>query len=277
MSFDGQPALYGVIGHPVKHSLSPRIHEFWYEKHQKHACYLALDLLEASPTEDIRALGRAGFSGLNVTLPHKLSALEAAAEISDAAMKIGAANTLRNGQTDQGSPAWFADNTDWSGFLWSLDRWIPDLTEKALLIGAGGAARAVAYALGQRGVRLSILNRTPEKARALADHMNLAVDEISTLDQIEVLAGNFPLVINTVSLGHSGGRIELPTTNSGYFIDISYGAAASETLNAARASGWKTEDGLPMLVGQAADAFNIWFGETPDREAALKACRDWTR
>ena len=146
MSFDGQPALYGVIGHPVKHSLSPRIHEFWYEKHQKHARYLALDLLEASPTEDIRALGRAGFSGLNVTLPHKLSALEAATVISDAAMKIGAANTLRNGQTDQGSPSWFADNTDWSGFLWSLDRWIPDLPEKALLIGAGGAARAAGAA-----------------------------------------------------------------------------------------------------------------------------------
>ncbi len=266
------PELFSVVGHPVTHSLSPVIHRFWYQAAGLNAAYHALDLQSDTPVADLKALARAGFKGLNVTLPHKLSALEAASEMSDAARLIGAANTLLlKGEGPQ--KTWYADNTDWTGFLWSLDRVCETLPESAVLIGAGGAARGVAYALSQRGVKLTILNRTLEKAEVLIKDLNLSDADIGSLDEINRVCAGHTLVINTVSLGHTGQSISLPPTQNGVFLDISYGQAASETLRLVQESGWKTEDGLPMLIGQAADAFHLWFGLEPDREAALTHVR----
>ena len=268
-----QPALYGVVGHPVKHSLSPRIHSFWYDQLELNARYNALDLVEDQAKQDIQALCRAGYSGLNITLPHKMAAFEAATELSEAAKKIGAVNTvIANPKTRE----WSADNTDWTGFLWSLDRLGKNIPEKAVLIGAGGAARAVAYALNSRGIQLTILNRTVSKAEELAKELSLNVSRVTSLDDLENEANHADLVINTISSGHTGGSLSLPATRSALFIDISYGEAAERTLGPARENGWATEDGLPMLIGQAADAFKLWFNLEPDREAALTAVRNWT-
>ncbi len=271
-----QPALYGVVGHPVTHSLSPRIHAFWYEQLGTHAIYSALDMIEGSARDDIQALARAGFSGLNVTLPHKISAFEACSELSDAASKIGAVNTLIRKDVDQ-SRIWLGDNTDWTGFLWSLDRVLTQPVKNVVLIGAGGAARAVAFALKSRGMQITLLNRTVEKAKTLAEELDLDITDLTDLQNLSERCASAPLVVNTISLGHSGGKLSLPETQSGVFIDISYGVAADATLKTASENGWTTEDGLPMLIGQAADAFKLWFGVDPDRESALDAARNWLK
>lgn len=268
-----QAKTFAVIGHPVTHSLSPRIHSFWYECLGLAATYTALDLTEENVVEDIRALARAGFAGLNVTLPHKLAAFEASENLSDAARLIGAVNTLVPRVNAKGQRTWLGENTDWTGFLWSLDRMISQLPEEVVLLGAGGAARAVAYALKSRGVTLLILNRTPEKAQDMVQELNLDVSRVTHLDELPDLARTAPLVVNTISLGHSGGELMMPMTDSGVFMDISYGKAADATLANAARSGWKTEDGLPMLIGQAADAFHLWFGIQPDRDAAIELIR----
>lgn len=268
--------LFGVVGNPVKHSISPRIHAFWYDQLGISARYVPLELSGNQPVDDLKALARAGFSGLNITLPYKTKALEAAAINDDTALRIGAANTLTRFEDLSGERLWKSDNTDSTGFMWSLQSWMGDLPKRALLIGAGGAAAGVAYALNQAGIGIDLINRTESNAVKLAADLDLKDCQIFSKETLGDCATGSDLVINTASLGHSGQSIVLPGSSSGYFMDISYGKAAEPTLNAARKAGWKTLDGLPMLVGQAADAFKIWFNVDPDREACLNACREWT-
>lgn len=270
------PKRFAVIGNPVRHSLSPRIHSLWYETHGINAHYEAIELPTDNPKADILSLISAGFSGLNVTLPFKIAAFETAKDISSAAKAAGAANTLKLASDGSAAPYWQADNTDWSGFLWSLSRKTSDLPENAVIIGAGGAARAVAYSLKCRNIKAVILNRTLENAETLIGDLEFSDAEAAPLDKLPDFASGSDLVINTISLGHSGGSLDLPPTKTGLFLDISYGKAAEITLAKAKAQGWEIEDGLPMLIGQAADAFKIWFGIEPDREMALKAAREWT-
>lgn len=268
--------VFGVVGNPVKHSISPRIHTFWYEAHGINARYVPLELAGDQPLEDLQALARAGFSGLNITLPYKTQALAASAIKDKAAEKIGAANTLDVFQIKSGAKQWKSYNTDCSGFLWSLTNWIGELPDRALLIGAGGAAAGVAYALSTAGVGVDLVNRTEANAQKLIDDLDLPSAKTLPLDALSDIASGADLIINTASLGHSGQSITLPGTKTGYFMDISYGKAAEPSLTAAKTAGWKTLDGLPMLVGQAADAFKIWFDVDPDRQSCLNACREWT-
>lgn len=268
--------VFGVVGNPVKHSISPKIHEFWYEQTGVSARYVPLELSGSQAVEDLKSLARAGFSGLNITLPYKTDAVAASAIQHDAVLKIGAANTLTRFENASGDQQWKSYNTDYSGFLWSLRNWMGDFPERALLIGAGGAAAGVAYALDQAGVKISLFNRTEAKAEQLKTQLGLKSADVFPLEALGDHASSADLVINTASLGHSGQILKLPANSSGYLMDISYGAAADPTLKAARKLGWTTMDGLPMLVGQAADAFRIWFDVEPDREACLAACRKWT-
>lgn len=270
-----QPSLFGVAGHPVTHSLSPRIHAFWYEQLGLNAVYTALDLSEECPEADLRSLARAGYTGLNVTLPHKLAAVCASDQLSAAAEAIGAVNTLIRYDDAAGNRKWQGENTDWTGFLWSLDQLLPVLPKHVVLIGAGGAARAVAYGLNTRGVTLTLVNRTVSKAEDMVSDLKLSVSRVIHFDDFARDAGSADLVINTISLGHAGGQLYLPETDRGWLVDISYGAAARPTLSSAEAKGWRTQDGLPMLIGQAADAFRMWFGLDADRTSALNAARSW--
>lgn len=263
-----QPAVYGVIGNPIKHSLSPKIHQLWYEMYGLHATYHALELASYTAEKDIQALARMGYEGLNITLPHKVAAFDASTTLSEPALKIGAVNTLKS-VDENDDRLWYGDNTDWSGFLWALYQVCSVIPEKALILGAGGAARGVSYALRQKGVTLDILNRTVEKAESLCENLDLKVGTVSSLESLPELSDEHSLIINTVSLGHTGGSLDLPKTDEGVFFDISYGPAADETLENVSKSGWTGVDGLPMLVGQAADSFKLWFGIDPDRKAAL--------
>ena len=176
------PLLFGVVGNPVKHSLSPRIHQFWYEKAGINAAYLPLELVTDTPEQDLAALARVGYSGLNITLPYKISALNSAVSVSDAASRIGAANTLTRNDASSDSRAWMAHNTDFTGFLWSLDRLNRGEIRRALIIGAGGAARAVAYGLASRGIKLTLANRTVSNAEDVCRDLGLTDIEITPFD-----------------------------------------------------------------------------------------------
>ncbi len=260
--------IYGVIGDPIAHSLSPFIHNGWLRANHIDAVYSAFEVKAGELAGGLETLARQGVRGLNVTLPHKEDALKLASTATDAARRLGAANLLV--RTPEG---WAADNTDAPGFALTLD--YGDIEVKGrdvFLLGAGGSARAVASVLSQRGANLTICNRTVERAVTLALALAPGAGVASLEDGLRQLSSAF-LVVNTLSLGHSGGALELPASSGGIFYDISYGKGAAAALTEARAKGWRTLDGLGMLVAQAAISFEHWFGIMPDMAEAHARCR----
>lgn len=265
-------ALYGVIGDPISHSLSPLIHNKWMRAHAIPATYEAFHIPAGEFIEDTALLKTRGARGLNVTLPHKHDALTAAASKSDAARKIGAANTLS--LDDDGH--WAADNTDAPGFLKALEMTgFGDLNDKdVLLLGAGGSARALTFALHQQGAALTIANRTVEKAESLSAELTHGQAAIAPLADLATLQDRFDIVINTTSVGYSGDILLLNEGQGRLFFDISYGKVAAAQLAHAKSKGWQTADGLGMLAAQAAFSFDIWFGIMPDIETMVKHLRN---
>lgn len=264
-----EPARYAVVGDPVAHSLSPLIHNAWMREAGLDAHYERVHLKSENAAADIRDMARA-YSGLNVTLPHKTAALSAAVNFSLEARTVGAANTLvRN---DDG---WTAHNTDVAGFEKAMRAVAGDEARnlRVLLIGAGGAARAVVVALNRAGAHLTIANRSPVNAAALANE--LAPQAVAAeLCDVEALSASADIVVNAASLGHAGASLpQLARGRGRPFLDISYGKAAAPALQAAADAGWAAHDGLTMLVGQAAAAFQLWFAVSPDQASALEACR----
>lgn len=262
--------LYGVIGDPISHSLSPLIHRGWLRDHDLGGDYLALHVLHGEALDGLDTLARQGFRGLNVTLPHKQAVLAACETVSPLVEKLGAANTL----TRTSSGSWRADNTDHDGFLsdFQVQAGQSLADRRILVIGAGGAARAVALALKQAGAELVIANRTPERARELCALCQIAPGRAIELHQLGDALAHADMVVNALSLGHLGEGLDLPPGEQRFFYDLSYGKAAEAVLAPARANGWRTADGLGMLVGQAALAFEIWHGIMPDRARALQRC-----
>lgn len=263
--------LLAVVGDPVSHSLSPLIHNRWIAEAGLDAHYAAIHLQSTNAVADIRALA-ADYAGLNVTLPHKMAALEAASSATPETRAIGAANTLarENGST------WTAYNTDVAGFSDALTAALGSARANlnVVMIGAGGAARAAVASLAASGAKLAIVNRSVANAQALAADLAPGA-ETGDLNQLAGFAETADVVVNSASLGHAGGSLPaLPAGRGRPFLDLSYGKAAAQTLEAAATSGWTSHDGLPMLVGQAAAAFRIWFGISPDEAGALKACRE---
>lgn len=261
--------LLGVIGDPVAHSLSPYIHNQWLRENGIQAVYAALEVKAAELAGSLDSLRAHGAIGVNVTLPHKEAVLKLSATASDTARRIGAANTLIH--TPQGT--WHAENTDAPGFALTLE--YGDIAvdgREVFLFGAGGSARAVADILSRQGARLTICNRTMARAEALALDLAPAA-RILPLDEGLRLAERASLIVNTLSLGHEGGVIRLPQSAGGIFYDISYGKGAAAALAEARRQGWRTLDGLGMLVAQAALSFEAWFGVMPDLAAAHTRAR----
>lgn len=260
--------LYGVAGDPVSHSLSPLIHRGWMRDHGLAADYQAFHVPAGSFADALESFMRQGVKGLNVTLPHKAEALRLAGSASDLARRIGAANTLS--RTDTG---WAADNTDHHGFLVALEEALERIPAgRAVVIGAGGAARAAVLALASVGVDLTVANRTPERARLMLDDLGVAA-EACGLDQLNPALSGADFAVNTTSMGHEGGELDWPHGQGRLLFDLSYGKAADTILGPAGISGWRTVDGLGMLVAQAALSFRIWFSIDPDRERAMERCR----
>jgi len=271
MKISGRTQLYGVVGDPVSHSLSPLIHNRWLQEQAIDAVYVPLRLSSTKASEDLQALRRSGFMGLNVTLPHKLDAAQAASERTDLVERIGAANTLVG--RDNGD--WIAHNTDVEG----LDRALGQLNIKTVnrkpivVIGAGGAARAASVTLERLGAIIRLINRTPERAEEMAGDLGIS-PEIGGLSDLQAFSEDAALIVNSASFGHSGSiELQLSPGEGRPFFDMSYGPAAQNGLQIASKAGWRAHDGLPMLVYQAAASFRLWFNCEPDVEDALVRCR----
>jgi shikimate dehydrogenase len=268
---DPSPAVC-VIGWPIKHSRSPLIHKYWLEQHGIAGDYRR----EAVTPEDfprfIGDLAGRGYVGANITLPHK----EAALALSDAdarARAVGAANTL---WLDQGRLR--ATNTDVEGFIGNLDAAAPGWDrglETALVLGAGGGARAALFGLLERGVaRILLANRTPEKAQALASVFGARVQALPWNEVSDGLAG-CGLLVNTTSLGMAGQpelAIDLAALAPTCVVaDLVYVPLHTPLLAKAQARGLRTADGLGMLLHQAVRGFSLWFGVKPQVTTELRA------
>lgn len=255
------PILAGVVGAPIDHSLSPLIHATWAHRAGVDGYYAAIEA-PADPVEFralVESLRVVGFAGVNVTLPHKETALTLADAASETARRAGAANmlTFRDGEV-------FADNSDVAGFAAAAQQAAGDALalERALVLGAGGAARAIILALTELGAGdIAIANRTMEKGDALAEAFGArAVDWAARHDAV----GEADIIINTTSLGMTGEpslEIDLAGAKPDALVaDIVYAPLETPLLRAAAARGLKTADGLAMLMHQAVPGFNAWFG-----------------
>ena len=259
--------LLGVAGDPIAHSMSPLIHNGWLEDLGIDAEYERFHIPDGAFDTCLKNLEKRDLFGLNVTLPHKGAALAAAGEVSKAAATIGAANTLS--RTSMGE--WRADNTDAPGFMQSLGTVSP-AEDHALILGAGGSARAIVFALTNSKIPLTILNRTASKAAELAHELGAESTGHGTLDLYTEYIETATIVINTTSMGYSGDILTLPEGGGRTFYDISYGKISEPQLAHARERGWVVKDGLDMLIAQAAFSFEIWFGMLPDMRSARERC-----
>jgi len=260
-----------VIGWPAGHSRSPLIHNYWIRQHKLDAEYRK----EAVPPDAfagfIAGLREHGYVGANVTLPHKEAAL-ALSKPDERARAVGAANTLYyDGDVLRST------NTDVEGFLANLDAATPAWDrglETAVVLGAGGAALAVVYALLQREVsRIHLVNRSVERAQALAERFGKAVRPAGW-DERSGLLGAAGLLVNTTSLGMSGQPpldINLRCGDATVIADLVYDPLETPLLAIARERGLRTADGLGMLLHQAVRGFELWFGVRPEVTDELRA------
>jgi shikimate dehydrogenase len=260
------PLLAGVIGWPIGHSRSPRIHGHWCRRYGIAGHYIPVAVAPENLASALSALACLGFKGVNVTIPHKEAVLSLASEVTEIAGKIGAANTL----TFRNDGSFRADNTDAYGFRQNVRQAFPDWrpeTGAALVLGAGGASRAVVQSLLDDGVpEIRIANRSRDRAEALRHHFGARVASLPW-DEAAEHAQDAVTIVNTTALGMAGqaplvldlskARIEAVVT------DIVYEPLRTPFLEAAERQGFRTVDGLGMLLHQAAPGFRTWFGTDP--------------
>ncbi len=277
MNATAEPRHFAVFGHPIAHSLSPRIHAHFGALRGIPLRYAAIDAPLETFAAQLAGFAAGGGAGANVTLPLKQAALSLSSELSDFARRSGAVNTL----TALPDGRWRGDNTDGAGLLRDLtERHGLDLRgRRTLLLGAGGAARAVAFALLDAGIfELTIVNRSAASADALADAIG-APDRVRTR-YFEALGeiGNFDLIVNATSAALRGENLTLPfslVSRRALCYDLSYGASAFRFIGWARAAGAHLAiDGLGMLVEQAAESFAIWHGVRPQTDAIHEELRN---
>jgi shikimate dehydrogenase len=262
-----------IIGHPVAHSRSPLIHGHWLAEYGLAGSYERVEIPPAGVSAFFERLRAGEFVGGNVTVPNKEVVLPLLDEVSVTARAMGAANTL---WMDSGKLR--GDNTDAYGFLAHLDASVPDWATRsgtALILGAGGAARAVIHGLAERGVaRILLVNRSPERAVELAASFPGTV-EARPWQEVAQLVGESDLIVNTTSLGMHGQpplELDLSTMRPGTIVDdIVYVPLETPLLAEARRRGGTPVDGLGMLLHQAVPGFERWFGVRPQVTAALRA------
>ncbi len=261
-----------VIGHPIAHSRSPKIHGYWLKSYDISGSYEAIDVAPDDLPAFLSALREKGFEGGNVTIPHKEAVFAAVNRRDAAAEQIGAVNTL---WFDEGNLC--AGNTDAHGFAANLDEYVPGWAGNgpAVVLGAGGAARAVIHALKERGVRdIRIVNRTRARAEELRNQFGAGVSAHGS-EATDELSTDTGLLINTTALGMHGneGLPADPASLPAHAIvtDIVYVPLETPLLAAARQRGLKTVDGLGMLLHQAVPGFERWFGRRPEVTPELRA------
>ncbi len=257
----GTARLAGITGWPVSHSRSPRLHGFWIGRYGVDAAYVPLPIAPARFPDAIRGLMHAGFAGVNCTIPHKEAAFAVCDTVDESAHRAGAVNTMvfQDGRIG-------GSNTDGWGWLENVRAHGADPTAgPALLLGAGGSARAIAAVLLERGVRVTVTNRTGERAGELASQLP-GLTAIGWDRRSDALADH-ALLVNTTSLGMQGQPaldIDLDRAAPDLTVsDIVYVPLETPLLRAARARGLRCVEGLGMLLYQAVPGFRAWFGVDP--------------
>jgi shikimate dehydrogenase len=281
MPISGRTQLYGLLGWPVSHSLSPAMHNAAAAALGLDIVYVPLPVRPEGIEAALRGLPALGFRGVNVTVPHKEAVLPHLDAVFPAAQDIGAVNTIAI--TSDGLTGF---NTDWTGFLADLESQHLMLEGRPrVVLGAGGSARAVVYALLRAGGRVSVLSRRPEQAETLAAHFNQTLGDHTAVragllaEVVEVAhETDHPILINTTPLGLAGPQVndspwpegaDLP--QRAFVYDLVYDPPRTRLLTQAAEAGVPGANGLGMLVRQAAEAFEIWTGQRPDLDLMLAA------
>lgn len=270
MEISGKTKLYGILGWPVSHSLSPVFQARFFGQYDLDAVYVPFAVPPDKIQQALDGLWAIGVEGANVTVPHKEVVNRWVAANEDAQL-IGAVNSLR--RTASG---WEGCNTDWAGFRAAVRQFGTDFQgSEAVLFGAGGTARAVLHALADLGVaRLHVWNRNPERLQAFLSHAQQAYPELQTValagqqPDVSTACSNAKLVVNCTSIGLGEEPAEFPFSiaGEGVAMDAVYRPdGATPFCEAARSAGRQAVDGLPMLIAQGAEAFAWWFdGRQPD-------------
>lgn len=261
--------LYAVIGDPIAQSMSPAMHNDLFQLYKINAHYHALRVESVNLADAVKGLKAVGISGFNVTIPHKVAIIPLLDEVDPLAKSIGAVNTVKN---ENGRLIGY--NTDGSGYLKGLYADLPSPgNKKTLIIGAGGAARAIYFTMAHEGVKsIDIANRTPEKAETLRLECPYEVEtEVLSLNQAEENLGDYDLIIQTTLIGMAPALelepLKLHNLKSDAFVsDIIYNPLQTTFLRHAAKKGAKIQNGLNMFVYQGALAFEKWTGIFPDVE-----------
>lgn len=270
----GAARVAGVIGWPIAHSLSPRLHGFWLDRHRVDGAYVPLAVKPGMLARALSGLSALGFAGANVTIPHKEEACSLVDEVSDLALRIGAVNTV----VVRSDGRLFGTNTDAFGFIANLEAGCPGFRADAgaaVLLGAGGAARAIAVALLDAGAAaLIIVNRDQGRAERLAAELGSARVRVEPWAKRAEVAGEAALLVNATSLGMAGKPpldVDLAALpGEAVVTDIVYAPLVTPLLATSAARGNRTVDGLGMLLHQARPAFQAWFGIDPEVSPELR-------
>ncbi len=255
---DARTILYGVIGNPVHHSLSPVIHNGAFRRLGLNAVYLAFEVKNAE--EALKGIRGLGVRGVSVTLPFKTEVLPLLDKIEGLARKVGAVNTIVNRQGKL-----IGYNTDCEGALEALEERVDLRGKKAVLLGAGGAARAIGFGLKERGLPVIVINRSKERGRALSEELKCDYLPMSSLARMKAGQLEADIMINATSLGMHPGDGETPVPKEllkkGMIVmDIVYEPLQTRLLREAKEKGCLTVDGLEMLIRQGIAQFEIWTG-----------------
>jgi shikimate dehydrogenase len=273
----GKTRVCGIIGDPVEHTLSPVMHNAAFHQMNLDFIYLPFRVRREDLEGALEGMIALNIRGLNVTLPHKIAVMPLLEEIDDLARRIGAVNTIVN---DAGTLKGY--NTDASGFRQALAAGNINLTGKnVLVLGAGGAARSIAFVLADRGARITLLNRSPGPARALAEWLTFTFRrEVEAVDlnvqNLEAALEKADALVNTTSVGmvpeQNATLVPQQMLHKGLsVIDIVYNPVKTRLLREAESAGSRTLSGLDMLVRQGAAAFELWVGEKAPVEEMRRA------
>ncbi len=279
MNISSKTKIAGVIGDPISHSLSPYLHNYLLEKNKIDGIYLPLKISANDLKSCLNALAKMGFKGCNVTIPHKESAYKICDEVSEEAKLIGAVNTIIIDERQK----LHGHNSDGKGFINNIKNHYPDFDfedKKVVVLGAGGAARALCYSLMKEKVaKIIITNRSLERAENLIKDFKI-IPEFKTSPIIsspwpnrEEILSDCDLLINTTSLGMQGGEelaLDLSKLKKSALVcDIVYKPLMTELLILAKNRGNKIVTGIGMLINQALIGFEAWYGIKPEIDQKL--------
>ncbi len=273
-ALSGKAKLAGAMGWPIGHSLSPRLHGYWLREYAVDGAYVPLAVRPEDFADAVRMLPRLGFAGANITVPHKEAAVAAVDEVAEDAERIGAVNTI----VVQADGSLLGQNSDGFGFMENLRSVLPEWNPgrgPAVVLGAGGAARAVCAARVDGGVpELRLVNRTASRAEALAADIGGPIEVVSWTERESALDGA-TLLANTTTLGMGGNPpLDLALERlprAALVTDIVYAPLKTQLLLTAAGRGNPTVDGLGMLLHQARPGFAAWFGVEPEVTDKMRA------